>query len=51
MLAGINYVVNCLQVYDSSSEDDDYPPETFQQKRAFFQRMGECRPLWEFYLS
>ncbi|XP_015735205.1 myosin XVB isoform X3 [Coturnix japonica] len=32
-------------VYDSSSEDDDYPPETFEQKRAFFQRMGEQRIL------
>ncbi|XP_074967592.1 myosin XVB [Phalacrocorax aristotelis] len=25
----------------SSSEDDDYPRETFQQKREYFQKMGE----------
>ncbi|XP_065549738.1 myosin XVB isoform X2 [Lathamus discolor] len=25
----------------SSSEDDDYPRETFQQKRDYFQKMGE----------
>ncbi|POI24890.1 hypothetical protein CIB84_011359, partial [Bambusicola thoracicus] len=34
-----------LMVYDSSSEDDDYPRDTFQQKRAFFQRMGEQKIL------
>ncbi|KAM4889972.1 myosin XVB [Sylvia borin] len=27
----------------SSSEDDDYPRETFQQKREYFQKMGEQR--------
>ncbi|XP_074900633.1 myosin XVB isoform X1 [Buteo buteo] len=25
----------------SNSEDDDYPPETFQQKREYFQKIGE----------
>ncbi|TRZ19692.1 hypothetical protein HGM15179_007425 [Zosterops borbonicus] len=27
----------------SSSEDDEYPRETFQQKREYFQKMGEQR--------
>ncbi|XP_049668944.1 myosin XVB [Accipiter gentilis] len=25
----------------SNSDDDDYPPETFQQKREYFQKIGE----------
>lgn len=46
--------VHCLQDYDyveeefSSSEDDDCPRETFQQKREYFQKIGECLPLWDF---
>lgn len=33
----------------SNSDDDDYPPETFQQKREYFQKIGEHLPLWEFH--
>ncbi|XP_009878223.1 PREDICTED: unconventional myosin-XVB-like [Charadrius vociferus] len=40
-----------LMVYDytedqfSDSEDDDYPRETFQQKREYFQKMAPAPPL------
>lgn len=53
LFRGAKQAVHCLQDYDyveeefSSNEDDDYPRETFQQKREYFQKMGEHLPLWE----
>lgn len=53
MFRGAKQAVHCLQDYVyveeefSSNEDDDNPRETFQQKRDYFQKMGEHLPLWE----
>lgn len=50
-------VVHCLQDYDyveeefSSSDDDDCPRETFQQKKEYFQKLGEHLLLQEFHSS